>query len=206
MLNSDNDEVWKDVGGYEGRYMVSNMGRVASIQDNHGRYRERLVAANVSGTVDYLYVKLFIKDAMKNLAVHRLVAIAFVPNPHGKPMVNHIDGDKRNNRASNLEWVTCSENHRHAGRTGLRDWEHVAARQRGAKVGTRSRFHNVSWDAARGRWKASVKDKGKMLRQKRFRSEVEAALYVNHVLDEFGLTNRPRNVIAETPNDYPDRE
>lgn len=194
MLNSD--EVWKDVVGFEGRYQVSSHGRVRSIQTNHGRQCCRIKAVNPTGTVDYLYVKLFMKDKQTSHAVHRLVALAFIPNPHNKPMVNHIDGTKHHNRVENLEWVTCSENHEHAFALGLRDAEHVRQRNLGSKQEAASKFHNVSWDAARGKWKAAVKQGGKVLFQKRFDLEADAARYVNEMLDHFGLMDRPRNIVA----------
>lgn len=58
----------------------------------------------------YLSVKLYDNGTAKRRYVHRLVAEEHVPNPHNKPMVNHIDGDKLNNKAENLEWVTHKEN------------------------------------------------------------------------------------------------
>lgn len=194
MLN-DNDE-WVDVQGFECRYQVAADGRVRSIQDNHGNYREHPLAQSKTGTVDYLYVKLFIKDKMFNRAVHRLVAAAFCARPEGTTMVNHLDGNKRNNAACNLEWTTCSGNHKHAFQLGLRNADHVAARQRGVKFGVGSKYHNVSWDSTRQKWKASMKDKGVSLFQKRFDAEADAAMYVNAMLDHFGISDRPRNVIV----------
>ena len=194
MLNDN--EVWANVAGYEGRYQVSDLGRVRSVQDNHGNYRVRHKAMSRSATVGYLYVKLFIKDKMVNVPVHRLVAKAFVPNPRNKPMVNHVDGNKRNNKAGNLQWATCSENHAHAYRTGLRNADHVTRRNLGTKAGTASKYHNVSWDATRQRWRAAVKHRGKMLEQRRFNSERAAALHVNDILDRFNLHDRPRNIVV----------
>lgn len=72
-------------------------------------------AATLNRKRGYMYVR----TSNKNLQVHRLVATAFVPNPHNKGYVNHIDGDKTNNHYTNLGWVTCSENMQHAMRNGL---------------------------------------------------------------------------------------
>lgn len=103
-------EVWRDIEGYEGLYRVSNMGRV----------RGRGSCIKPSKTKKgYLRVELWKGNARHSARIHRLVASAFVPNPHGKPDVNHIDGNKQNNRASNLEWVTPKENNAHAESNGL---------------------------------------------------------------------------------------
>lgn len=196
MLNSD--EVWKDLEGFVGRYQVSSRGRIRSTQDNHGNYREQLKKARCRSSApdSYLYVQLFLKDRPFLEAVHRAVAKAFLPNPENKPMVNHRDGDKQNNAVENLEWVTCAENHQHAYDNGLRNAQHVADRQRGQKSGTTSNFHNVSWDASRQKWKATLKDQGKMVFQKRFDCEQAAARYVNEMLDKLGYPDRPRNIIT----------
>lgn len=193
MLNSI-EELWKDMIGFEGRYQVSNHGRIRSILSNHGKYQEKIKATRQrSTTCQYLYAQLSVLDKPHHEAVHRAVAKAFIPNPEGKPMVNHKDGDKLNNNAWNLEWVTCSENHLHAFENGLRDAQHVANRQRGTKVGKTSKYHNVSWDNTREKWKATLKDQGKMIFQKRFDCEYEAAAYVNTMLDRLGYSDRPRN-------------
>lgn len=67
----------------------------------------------------YKYVALRCRGRTLNRYVHRLVAEAFIPNPDNKPEVNHIDGNKDNNRWDNLEWVTPKENHKHGRETGL---------------------------------------------------------------------------------------
>ena len=110
-------EVWKDIKGFEGKYQISNLGRVKSLQRN-GR-PERILRLNL--IKGYAYTTLSNGSrGKKKLKVHRLVAEAFIPNPHNKPEVNHIDGDKRNCKVENLEWVTHQENCKHAYETGLR--------------------------------------------------------------------------------------
>jgi hypothetical protein len=116
------EEIWKDVVGYEGMYQVSNLGRVKSLEreyfNGHGYFpvKERILSGRISNK--YVYVQLSNGDK-KNYSIHRLKAIAFIPNPENKPQVNHRDGNKSNNGYNidgkdNLEWATRSENMRHS--------------------------------------------------------------------------------------------
>lgn len=101
-------EIWKDIPGYEGLYKISNYGEVISINYNHTKKEKKLIPQkNKTG-----YLRITIKGKGKN--IHRLVAETFIPNKENKPVVNHIDGNKTNNRVDNLEWNTVSENTNHA--------------------------------------------------------------------------------------------
>lgn len=108
-------EEWRDVIGYEGFYQVSNLGRVKSLKCN----KPKILKAYFYRQDEYLAVELFIHSKQKPIKIHRLVAEAFLPNPDNKPQVNHIDGNKLNNRLTNFEWVTVGENVRHAYKLGL---------------------------------------------------------------------------------------
>ncbi len=100
------DEVWKDIIGFEGLYQVSNMGRVKSTSKNRLLYKH-----NTSN--EYLQVHLSVNNKVYYEYVHRLVAMTFCEGRSDeRNQVNHIDGDRKNNLASNLEWCSPAENHR----------------------------------------------------------------------------------------------
>lgn len=102
-------EVFLDIKGYEGLYQVSNYGRVRSLVDCNAQTRELILKARMN-RCGYLAITLHKNAKMKTYSIHRLVAEAFIPNPDGLPCVNHIDEDKTNNRADNLEWCTAKYN------------------------------------------------------------------------------------------------
>lgn len=110
------EEIWRDICGYEGLYQVSNCGRVKRF---HKTTPPRILKPGLN-TWGYLKVSLSRNNENETQNIHRLVAQAFIPNPDGKPQVNHKDGDKTNNCVDNLEWCTHEENNRHAIATGLR--------------------------------------------------------------------------------------
>ena len=104
------NEIWKDVPGFL-YYQVSNMGRVKSIKRFDSRkhlVRERILKQSNRGN-GYKVVVLY-SNGHKMFTVHRLVAMAFIPNPEGFPQVNHKNEIKTDNRAENLEWCTANHN------------------------------------------------------------------------------------------------
>lgn len=107
-------EQWRNVVGYNGKYLVSNEGRVKNAKT--GRVLKELITHT-----GYVKVHLFRVNDEKNIFLHRIVAEAFLPNPQRKPQVNHIDGNKLNNNVENLEWCTNKENVRHSWENGLRE-------------------------------------------------------------------------------------
>jgi len=119
------NESWKEIAGYEGYYEVSNLGRVRSVKrvvkDSVGRIgvKEGTIRAIGYNKRGYLCVGLH-RDGKRWMAPpHRLVAIAFIPNPENKPTVNHISGDKGDNSVNNLEWATYQEQSDHSIKMGL---------------------------------------------------------------------------------------
>jgi hypothetical protein len=154
-------EQWKDIAGFEGRYQVSDLGRVKSLahpqryvlrngQEHYRMTREKIIAQqnNNSG---YPLVHLHLDNKRTAVTVHTLVAEAFVEPLEGET-VNHIDGVKTNNAASNLEWATYTENHNHAVETGLNKQAHRVVDPRTGQVyASRSKAAKVAGKAAR-RW------------------------------------------------------
>lgn len=107
-------EVWLDVSGFEGLYMVSNCGRVMRCDLK----RERILKPTIT-TKGYLRVMLCNKELKNGFMVHRLVGLAFLQGFADGLQINHINGVKADNLASNLEWVTPSQNIQHAFDNGL---------------------------------------------------------------------------------------
>lgn len=108
------NEELKDIVGYEGMYQVSNLGRVKSL-----KFGKNLILKSGFSAKGYLLLKLSKNNTSKTFRVHRLVAAAFIKNPHKKSDINHINGIKDDNRVENLEWNTRSENIQHAFSIGL---------------------------------------------------------------------------------------
>jgi hypothetical protein len=112
-------EVWKDIVGFEGLYMVSNLGRVKSLSriafqtDRKRILKEKILQSRPNGN-GYCHVELKKEGISKTIKVHRLVATAFLPNHENKRTVNHIDSNRSNNELNNLEWCTDTENVNHA--------------------------------------------------------------------------------------------
>lgn len=120
-MNNDSDEHWVPIIGYVGIYEVSDKGRVKSLErtDRMGKHWCERILTPCLNKYGYKRLSLCKDNKHVDRCVHRLVAEAFIPNPHNKSQVNHKDGDKLNNDVSNLEWVTQKENSRHAWKLGL---------------------------------------------------------------------------------------
>jgi hypothetical protein len=132
-------EVWKDIPGYEGIYQASSFGRIRTTEGKTTsnkryetrRWKSRILRGRGDSYATGKRVSLWKDGKVKDWLVARLVAITF----HGQPpegfTVNHIDGNRLNNRIENLEWLTIGDNVRHAFATGLIPTKHVTLQSRG---------------------------------------------------------------------------
>lgn len=115
------NEVWKDVQDYEGLYQVSNLGRVKSVDrvvhrnDGIDMFRAGKIKNTHDNGKGYLVVSLYKHNKGQFKYVHRLVAQAFITNPNNLPVIDHLNCNRADNKAVNLEWVTYSENNYRSG-------------------------------------------------------------------------------------------
>ena len=113
-------EIWKDIKGFEGRYQVSNLGRIKSLsrivstgRNGYRKIKECILVPRNS-TNNYQKISIRIYPKRYWFDVHRLVAEAFIPNPDKLPIINHKDNNPTNNRVDNLEWCNQSHNIKYA--------------------------------------------------------------------------------------------
>lgn len=113
-------EVWRDVKGLEGFYQVSNIGRIKSLVgwNGHKYVRREKIILPTSDKEGRMRIKLYKFGEKINLKIHRVIAEAFIPNPNGYKVINHIDSNPSNNDISNLEWCTQKQNVIHGYRFG----------------------------------------------------------------------------------------
>lgn len=172
-------EIWKEIRGYEDLYMVSNLGRVASndrfVEDKNGvkRYKEGKIIKQCKNKGGYKQVFLSKNNIKNTVRVHRLVADAFLCNLNDKKdfVVDHIDGDKNNNKISNLQIITQREN---------------IIKSIG-KDGKTSKHIGVFYDKSRNRYRAYIRHGKKVKYFGTYICEEEAKLAYEKGIKELGL-------------------
>jgi hypothetical protein len=111
--------IWCDIEGYENEYQINQFGEIRTLKNSPKLKKFDTLKPQLSKSNGYMYQMLYKNGKPKLVRIHRLVAKAFVPNPNNFTQINHIDGNKQNNNASNLEWCDQPYNMKHAYKTGL---------------------------------------------------------------------------------------
>ncbi len=124
------EEIWKEVEEFDGNYLISNLGRLKSksriVKHPKGTciLKEKILS-QVKTKKGYIEFQITYNGKHYSRKAHRLVANAFIDNPDNKPQINHINGNKTDNRVENLEWCTNSENQIHAVKNDLKPTRRV---------------------------------------------------------------------------------
>lgn len=175
LLVEKDQEIWKDVLGYEGMYQISSLGRVKSLsrKGGNGSLKKEAFLKPCLEKKGYFRYKLYKNSKALNFLAHRLVANAFIENPLNKISINHIDSIKTNNSIDNLEWVSVLENNCH----------------KSSKIKSSSKYIGVSFYKRLKKWESYIKFRGKLIFLGRYKTEQEA--YAKRV--EFEKNNNIEN-------------
>ena len=163
------EEIWKDIIGYEGLYMISNLGRVKSLVFRNNKYefkREKILKPAII-TLGYYYVTLSKNSKVKIFLIHRLIALHFIDNPNNFDCVDHINRDRKDNSIENLRWCNHSTN----------------SQNKTKKKNTSSQYIGVNWSKRAKKWYARIRINGKNKFLGQYDDEEEAA----RTYDEFAL-------------------
>lgn len=182
-------EIWKDVKEYENLYEISNLGRFRKhrCKLKKGNHEDSLLRAIGTNRDGYSLVTLSKKGIKKNKTVHQLVAGAFMSNFVYGQQLNHIDGDKSNNRIDNIELTTSSANNAHAHALDL-NFKKGKSKYRNVSIQFDKRAKNP-----KPKYMASVKLDGKRHYIGSYSDEISAAKAVDSFLDSIGDNIRQRN-------------
>ena len=192
VLNNNIQEIWRPIPGFESFYEASILGNIRA-------FRTKKVLKTYTINSGYQCLKFSVNSQRTSHLVHRLIALTFLDNPEDKATVNHKDGNKNNNSVTNLEWNTISENLLHAYDTELHSKELCKSYIGKKHAKSTTKYYNVAYDKSRDKFSAKVTHNSVNYGFKRFDTEIEAALHVNWIIDNYNL-DRPKNII-ETPND-----
>ena len=179
------NEIFKDISGYEGLYIVSNLGRVVSLEKNNA-YKEYLKSFELSK--GYPRLTLNKNGKGKHFFIHRLVAKAFIPNPENKPQINHINGIKTDYSIDNLEWCTPKENIEHSIRTGL-----AGTNSHRKHKTNKSGYIGVHFHKHCNKWTARILVNSKRISLGYFIDVIEAAKAYDKALDKYLDNTYQRN-------------
>lgn len=182
MLNT---EIWSNITDLP--YNISSFGNVERRGDVPYKHKSKKYVAPYSNNKGYLCINLYKDSKVHKYQIHRLIALAFIPNPDNLPEINHIDGNPLNNSLANLEWCTHQYNMQHAWDTELHDRDYPANAGTKHKQSS-SRYHGVSWSEERKKWCAQLRYKKKLYLSARFDNEIEAARAIDNCIQVNNLT------------------
>lgn len=183
-------EEWRDIEGFEGLYQISNTGRVKNKRNGS------IKATRVNKKTGYVITDLKAAGKKTTCYVHRLVAIAFIPNPDTYPVINHKDENRQNNHASNLEWCTQKYNVHYGSGIEKNRLAHIGKRASAETRKKQSEAHSGEkhWNYGRT-WSQETKKKNMVGQPKR---KMVVNLSTGEVFDSISDAARKSNTASSS--------